>query len=63
MSTNHRTLIEGVGYEVVGGRTKIGGTAYNILNGRTKISGTAYNINFQKRLKLCVEWLLLVLAV
>lgn len=48
MSTNHRTLIEGVGYEVVGGRTKIGGTAYNILNGRTKISGTAYNINFQK---------------
>lgn len=48
MSTNHRTLIGGVGYEVVGGRTKIGGTAYNILNGRTKISGTAYNINFQK---------------
>ena len=46
--TNHRTLIDGVGYKITGGRAKVGGATYNIKNGRTKVANVAYNINFMQ---------------
>lgn len=46
--TNHRTLIDGVGYKITGGRAKVGGATYNIKNGRTKVANVTYNINFMQ---------------
>ena len=42
----HKTMIDGVAYEVSGGKTLIGGTAYSIKNGNTLIGGTAYEVAF-----------------
>lgn len=42
----HKTLINGTGYGIKGGRTLIGGTGYKIKKGRTLIGGTGYDISF-----------------
>lgn len=42
----HRTLINGTGYNVKGGRTLINGTGYSIKKGRTLINGTGYDVSF-----------------
>ena len=43
---SHKTLINGTGYEIKGGRTLIGGTGYAIKKGRTLVGGTGYDISF-----------------
>lgn len=43
---NHKTLIGGTGYEILGGRTLVGGTGYSISKGRTLVGGTGYDIAF-----------------
>lgn len=44
--TKHKTLIDGVGYEIKSGRVLIAGTGYDIKKGRTLIGGTGYDISF-----------------
>ena len=44
--TKHKTLIDGVGYEIKSGRVLIAGTGYGIKKGRTLIGGTGYDIKF-----------------
>ena len=39
-----KTLINGTGYAVKGGRVLVGGTGYQVKKGRTLIGGTGYNI-------------------
>ena len=43
-----RTLINGTGYTIIGGRTLIDGTGYAIKKGRTLIGGTGYDIKLTK---------------
>ena len=43
-----RTLINGTGYTIIGGRTLIDGTGYAIKKGRTLIGGTGYDIKLNK---------------
>lgn len=43
-----RTLINGTGYAVKGGRVLVGGTGYQVKKGRTLIGGTGYDISFQR---------------
>lgn len=45
---SHRTLIDGTGYDITGGRTLIGGTGYDIKGGRTLVDGVGYDLNFSK---------------
>lgn len=42
----HKTLINGTGYDISGGREMIGGTGYAKKGGRTLIDGTAYEVKF-----------------
>lgn len=44
----HRTLINGTGYDISGGREMIGGTGYAKKGGRTLVNGTEYEIGFAK---------------
>lgn len=44
----HRTLINGTGYDISGGREMIGGTGYDCKAGKTLIGGTAFTIPFAK---------------
>lgn len=43
-----RTLINGTGYNIKGGRTLIGGTGYAIKKGRTLVGGTGYDIRLNQ---------------
>lgn len=43
---SHKTMIDGVAYEISGGKTLIGGTAYSIDKGKTLVGGTAYEVGF-----------------
>ena len=43
----HKTLIDGVAYEISGGKTLVDGTAYSIKNGKILAGGTAYEIGFE----------------
>lgn len=43
---SHRTLIDGTGYDITGGRTLIDGTGYDIKGGRTLVDGVGYDISF-----------------
>lgn len=51
---SHKTMIDGVAYEISGGKTLINGTAYSIKNGKTLVGGTAYEVGFVKRPKITV---------
>ena len=42
----HKTMIDGVAYEISGGKTLINGTAYSIDKGKTLVGGTAYEVGF-----------------
>ena len=42
----HKTLIDGIAYEISGGKCKVNGAAYSIKNGNTKVVGTWYEIPF-----------------
>jgi hypothetical protein len=43
----HKTLVNGMAYEVKGGKCLVNGTVYSIKKGRTLINGTGYDIKFQ----------------
>ena len=43
---SHKTMIDGVAYEISGGKTLVGGTAYSIDKGKTLVGGTAYEVGF-----------------
>lgn len=43
---SHKTMIDGVAYEVSGGKALIDGTAFSIKNGKTLVGGTAYEVGF-----------------
>ena len=43
-----KTLINGTGYAVKGGRVLVGGTGYQVKKGRTLTGGTGYDISFQR---------------
>lgn len=51
-----RTLINGTGYNVKGGRTLINGTGYAIKKGRTLIGGTGYDIIFGRSYALSTSF-------
>jgi len=42
----HKTLIDGVGYEITGGRCLDDGVGYSIQKGRTLIDGVGYDVGF-----------------
>lgn len=44
--TAHKTLINGIAYDVKGGKCLVNGTSYDIKKGRTLIGGTGYDITF-----------------
>ena len=48
----HRTLINGTGYDISGGREMIWGTGYDCKAGKTIIGGTAFTIPFAKVIPL-----------
>jgi hypothetical protein len=48
----HRTLINGTGYDISGGRELIGGTGYAKKKGRVLVNGTGYNIPFSSGIPL-----------
>ena len=43
---SHKPMIDGVAYEISGGKTLVDGTAYSIKNGKTLVGGTAYEVAF-----------------
>lgn len=43
---SHKTMIDGVAYEISGGKTLVNGTAYSIDKGKTLVDGTAYEVGF-----------------
>lgn len=51
-----RTLIDGTGYNIKGGRTLVNGTGYDIKKGRTLISGTGYDIIFGRSYALSTNF-------
>ena len=42
----HKTLINGTGYEISGGKTLVSGTSYSVKNGKVLTGGTEYDISF-----------------
>ena len=42
----HTTLVDGVAYEIKGGRTLVGGVGYAITKGRTLVNGVGYDVSF-----------------
>lgn len=42
----HKTMIDGVSYEIKGGKTLVNGTGYEIKNGKTLVGGTVYEVGF-----------------
>ena len=48
----HRTLINGTGYDIPGGREMIGGTGYGKKKGRVLVNGTGYVIPFSSGIPL-----------
>ena len=51
-----RTLIDGTGYNIKGGRTLVNGTGYDIKKGRTLIGGTGYDIIFGRSYALSTNF-------
>lgn len=43
---SHKTMIDGVAYEISRGKTLVGGTVYSIAGGKTFVGGTGYDISF-----------------
>lgn len=43
---SHKTMVDGVSYEIGGGKTLVNGTAYSIDKGKTLVGGTAYEVGF-----------------
>lgn len=50
---SHKTMIDGVAYEISGGKTLIGGTAYSIKYGKTLVDDTAYEVELRKFVMVC----------
>lgn len=48
----HRTLINGTGYDITGGRELIGGTGYAKKKGRVLVNGTGYDVPFSSGIPL-----------
>lgn len=44
----HKTMVDGVAYEITGGKTLVNGTGYAIKSGKTLVGGTAYEVGFGK---------------
>lgn len=42
----HNALIDGVTYQITGGKVLVDGTVYDIKKGRTLVGGTGYDISF-----------------
>lgn len=42
----HKTLIDGVGYDIIGGRCLVDGVGYSIQKGRTLEDGVGYDVAF-----------------
>lgn len=42
----HKTLIDGVGYDITGGRCLVDGVGYSIQKGRTLVGGVGYDVAF-----------------
>lgn len=42
----HKTLVNGIGYDVAGGKTLVDGKVYDIHKGRTLVNGIGYDISF-----------------
>ena len=42
----HKTLIDGVGYDITGGRCLVDGVGYSIQKGRTMVDGVGYDVAF-----------------
>lgn len=42
----HKTLIDGVGYDITGGRCLVDGVGYSIQKGRTLVDGVGYDVAF-----------------
>ena len=51
---SHKTMIDGVAYEVSGGKTLVDGTAYSIKNGKTLVGGTAYEVGFGEAITVSI---------
>ena len=51
----HKTLIDGVGYSVTGGKTLVDGTGRKITGGNTLIGGSAYIMKFDKYNSILVD--------
>lgn len=43
---SHKTLINGTGYELKGGKTLVNGTGYSVKQGKTLVNGAGYDIGF-----------------
>lgn len=43
----HKTLIDGVGYDITGGRCLVDGVGYSIQKGRTLVDGVGYDVAFK----------------
>ncbi len=52
---SHKTMIDGVAYEISGGKTLIGGTAFSIKNGKTLVGGTAYEVGFVEMVTVTMQ--------
>ena len=47
-SGNHKTLIDGTGYNITSGKTLINGTGYDVIGFKTLLDGTAYDHEIKK---------------
>lgn len=44
----HKALIDGVGYDITGGRCLVDGVGYSIQKGRTLVDGVGYDVLFKR---------------
>lgn len=51
---SHKTMIDGVAYEISGGKTLVDGTAYSIKNGKTLVDGTVYEVGFATNVSVII---------
>ena len=49
---SHKTLIDGIWYDLKAGKCLVGGTAYSVKKGRTLVNGTGYDIPFSSGIPL-----------
>lgn len=50
----HKATIDGVVYEISGGKTLIDGTAYSIKSGKTLVNGTVYEVGFAEMVTITI---------